>query len=89
MNKINIKRKKIKNSEIKMEINIMIKNNLIKEKIKMIKIVNNKNKNIQVINLIITGKDNHNKIIINAQRQNLLKIRKFQNIQKKCLVKKI
>ena len=85
MKKINIKKKKVKNTEIKKEINIIIKSNLIK----MIAIDIHKNKNIQVINLIISGKDNHNKIIINIQDQNFLKKKKFQKIEEKCLVKKI
>ena len=78
MKKININLKKmiIKKPAIKMGINIMKKSNLIKEDIQM-KIVQHKNKDIQVINLIILGKDNNNKIITSVRPQSLLKIKKF------------
>ena len=65
--------KKIDNQNLEMEINIMIiKDHIIKEDIKMIKIILKKDnhKNLQGINLTLLVKGLHIKIIINVNLQN-------------------
>ena len=73
-NKYQLKKKKAKNSEKIMQIDLMIiENNIIEVDLKMIKIVLKKGNNkilIPEINLIISDKGLFNKIIINVRPQN-------------------